>query len=84
MRRKFANRWVEYREPVDLLDRPSHMEIGSCWYQKDHGSLWTYDLIDHIMVDLETITTLATITLYELPLMDEKMFNDKSMINQYF
>ena len=35
MCRKFANRWVEYKESVDLLDRPSHMEIGLCWYQKD-------------------------------------------------
>ena len=48
------------------------MEIELCWYQKDHGSLWTYDLINHIMVDLETSIALATITfvvgknLYEL------------------
>ena len=43
MRRKIANRWVEYREPVDLFDQPSHMEIGLCWYQKilDHYGLMT-------------------------------------------
>ena len=62
MRRKIANKWVKYREPIDLLDRPSHMEIGLCWYQNDHGSLWTYDLTNHIMVDLETIIALTTIT----------------------
>ena len=30
--------------------------------KKDHGSLWTYDLTYHIMVELETIIALATIT----------------------
>ena len=34
MRRKFGNRWVEYRDPIDLMDHPSNMEIGLCWYQK--------------------------------------------------
>jgi hypothetical protein len=34
MRRKFGNRWVEYRDPFDLMDRPSNVEIGLCWYQK--------------------------------------------------
>lgn len=82
MHRKIANKWVEYRELIDLLERPSHMEIGLCWYQKDHGSLWTYDLTYHIMVDLEIIIALATITfvvginLYELHPIDEKIFND--------
>ena len=82
MRRNIANRWVEYTEPNDLLDQPSHMQIGLCWYQKDHESLWTYDLTDHIMVDLETIIALATITfivesnLYEVHPMDAKVFND--------
>ena len=44
MRKKIANKWVEYRELVDLLDRPSQMEIGLCWYQKkimDHYGLMT-------------------------------------------
>ena len=82
MRRKIANRWVECRELVNLFDQPSHMEIGLCWYQKDHKSLWTYDWTYHIMVDLETIIALATITfvvekdLDDLNPMDEKMFND--------
>ena len=25
---------VEYRDPIDLMDRLSNMEVGSCWYQK--------------------------------------------------
>ena len=58
MRRKIASRWVEYREPINLLDQPSHMEIGICWYQNDHGS----PLTDHIMIDLETIIAQAIIT----------------------
>jgi hypothetical protein len=59
--RKFANRWVGYSEPIDL-DRPSHMEIGLCWYQEDHETPWTYDLTNHTMIDLETSIALATIT----------------------
>jgi hypothetical protein len=35
MHRKFGNRWVEYRDPIDLMDRSSNMEIGLCWYQKE-------------------------------------------------
>ena len=47
MRRKFANRWVEYREPIDLLERASHMEFGLCWYQKimNHYRLMTWQII---------------------------------------
>lgn len=52
---------VECREPLDLLDQPSHIKIGLCWYQKNHGLLWTYDLTNHIMIDLESIIALATI-----------------------
>ena len=82
MRRKFGNRWVEYRDPIDLMDRPSNVEIGLCWYQKGANNKWTYDLIDHLMVDLETIIALATMTyigesnVYELHPGDEKVFND--------
>ena len=48
---------------------------------KRYELLWTYDLTDHITVDLETIIALATITfvieknLYELRPTDEKVFN---------
>ena len=62
MRCKIGNRWIEYRQPIDLLDRPSNMEIGLCWYQNKNGSMWTYDLTDHLMVELETIIALATMT----------------------
>ena len=34
MHSKFANHWMEYRDPFDLMDRPSNMEIGLCWYKK--------------------------------------------------
>ena len=82
MCRKITNRWVEYREPIDLLNRSSHMEIGLYWYKKDHGSLWTYDVTDHIMVDLKTIIALTIVTfvlrktLYELHPTDRNLFND--------
>ena len=31
MHRKFENRGVEYRNPVDLVDRHQIMEVGLCW-----------------------------------------------------
>ena len=44
--------------------------------------MWTYDLTNHLMVELETIIALATMTyivktnLYESHPMDEQVFND--------
>jgi hypothetical protein len=29
MRRKFGNHWVEYRDPIDLMECPSNMDIDS-------------------------------------------------------
>jgi hypothetical protein len=82
MRRKIINRWVEYRDPIDLLDRPNNVEVGLCWYQKSAGLKWSYDLTDHIMVELDTVIALANLTYdvetdtYELHPSDEKVFND--------
>ena len=33
MRRKFDNCGVEYRDPIDLMDCPSNMEIVFSWFQ---------------------------------------------------
>ena len=58
------------------------MEIGLYLYQKGTNNKWTYDFTDHLMVELETIIALATMTYiaeldaYELHLGDEKNFND--------
>ena len=58
------------------------MEIGLCWYQNKTGSIWTYDLMDHLMVELESIIALAIMiyyvvtNLYELHPTDEQVFND--------
>ena len=57
--------------------RPSNMEMRLCWYRNKNGSMWTYDLIDRLMVELETIIALAVMTyivetnLYELHSMNE-------------
>ena len=57
------------------------MEIGLCWYQKETNNEWTYDLTDHLMVDLEIIIALASMTYiidldaYKLHPGDEKVFN---------
>jgi hypothetical protein len=34
MRKKFGDLWMKYRDPLALLDHPSNMDIGLCWYQK--------------------------------------------------
>ena len=58
------------------------MEISLYWYQKGTINKSTYNLTDHLMVDLETIITLDTMTYiveldaYELHPRDEKVFND--------
>ena len=82
MQMKFCNRWVEYRDHIDLMDRPLNVETCLCWFQKKADNNWKYDLTDHLMVDLETIIALATMTyigesnVYELHPGDEKVFND--------
>jgi len=32
------------------------------WYQNKNGSMWTYDVTDHLMVGLETVIALSTLT----------------------
>jgi hypothetical protein len=46
-RRKIINCWVEYIDPIDLLDHPNNVEVGLCWYQKSAGLKWSYDLTYH-------------------------------------
>ena len=38
------------------------MEIRLCWYQKGANNTQTYDLRDHLMVDLETNIALTSMT----------------------
>jgi len=44
--------------------------------------MWTHDLTDHLMIELDTIIAIAIMTfivkniLYKLHLMDERVFND--------
>jgi hypothetical protein len=45
---------------IDLMDHPSNMEIGLCWFQKGINNTWTYNLTDHLMIYLETIIALAS------------------------
>ena len=57
------------------------MEIRLCWYQNMNESMWTYDLTNDLMVELETIIALATricivkTNLHELNPMSEQVFN---------
>ena len=80
------NHRVEYRDPIDFVDHPSNMKIGLSWFQKGTNNKWTYNLMDHLMADLEAITAIASMTYFvdldanELHLGDEKVFN--SFINE--
>ena len=71
MCRKVGNGWIEYRQPIDLLEWPSNIELRVCWYQNKNGPMWTYALTYHLMLE-ETIIALASMTyvvelnLYEL------------------
>ena len=80
MCRKLGNHWVEYMDPIDFMDRPSNMEIGLWWYKKGANKKWTYDLTDHLLVNLETIITLASmgyvVDAYELLLRVEQDSSD--------
>ena len=73
---------MEYRDPVDLMDLPSNMKIGLCWYRKGIDNKWTYNLPVHLMAYLETIIAIASMTCiielhaYELHLGDEKLLNE--------
>ena len=73
---------MEYRDPIDLMVRPSNMESGLYWYQKRTNNKLTYNLTDHLMVDLETIiglgvmTYFANLDAYELHPGNENFFND--------
>jgi hypothetical protein len=64
------------------LDHPNNVEVGLCWYQKFAGLKWSYDLTDHIMVELDTVIALANLTYdaetdtYKLHPSDDKVFND--------
>ena len=47
---------VEYEDPLDLMDHPSNMAICLCCNQKVPNNMWTYNLIDELMIALETIS----------------------------
>ena len=78
MRNVFGDRWVEYLRSIDLMARPLYMEMGLCWYQYSNESKWTYDLINHIMMNIDAIIALAPRTCvfgsdyYELHFMMKK------------
>ena len=78
MHRKISNRWMKYRQPIDLLDRPSNMgEKKTMLASKKNGLMWTYDFKDHISWQSQTIIAVATMAyigepfLYELHPTDE-------------
>ena len=49
-----------YRDPIELMDGPSNMKNGLCWYQKGTNNKLNYDLINHLVVDFKIIFALAS------------------------
>ena len=62
MRRKFSNRLGGVQRSNKLDGRSIKHVDWLTWYQKGTNNKWTYDHIDHLMIDLETIITLACMT----------------------
>ena len=62
MRTKFGNR-LGGVQISNKLDGPpiKHVDLLT-WYQKGTYNKWTYDHTNHVMIDLETIITLACMT----------------------
>lgn len=91
MRRKLGSAMRETRGPIDLLDRPSNVEIHLAWYQKAKGTRsYTYDLVDNQCVSLESIISLANLTYdvdskkYQLDADDYKVFEEYVKGNNVF
>ena len=53
---------MKCKDPIDLMDCPSNMEIGLCWHQSGPNNKWTYNLTYHSMIDLEITNALASMT----------------------
>ena len=83
MHREFGDCWVEYRDPTDLMDHSSNMQIGLCWYQKETQqvmNLRSYGSFDGRFRDkiaIVSLTYIVDLDAYELHPRDEK----KSLIN---
>ena len=79
---KIGNCWVEYRDPIDFKDHSSNMEIDLYWFKQGTYIKWSYDLMDHLMVDSKLIMALALMTYiidlgaYELHPGDKNVYND--------
>ena len=83
MRKKVGGRYVDYKRGFDLTNRLQGIEVQLGWYQRVKGSrMFTYDLTDLNMVDMESIIALANLTYnaasdkYQLDENDFKIFND--------
>ena len=65
------------------------MDKRLCWYQNKNGSIWTCNLTNDLMVELETIIALAIMIYnveknsYKLHPMDEQYSMIPSIINEY-
>ena len=59
MHTNFDNHWVEYRDPIHLMNRPPNMEIGFWWYKKETNNKWAYDHTNHLMKSLNVIASMS-------------------------
>ena len=85
----FASHFLR-RGVLFALDQSLNTKIDFRWYKKGTNNKWTYDMMDHLMVGLETINALAFWTYvigldaYELHPWDEEVFNNFINVCQGF
>ena len=70
-----ATIWISYLGIAIFTSSRIKHEIGLYQYQRGTNNKWTYDLTNHLMIDLETIY-IVNLDAYELHLRHEKVFND--------
>lgn len=68
---------------MNLLAWSSHVEIGLCWYQKDQVSMWTYDITNHVMIDLDIVIALVIITFMEVINFYELSSNGRNSVQRF-
>jgi hypothetical protein len=64
MHRKFGNCWAECRDPIDVMNRPSNMQIGLRWHQRGTNNKQTYNYAHHLIIFFKTIIVSTSMTYY--------------------
>ena len=81
IRKKDGNRVFDYHNDIDLLDRPEHVELQCCWYNRIKGQhMYKYDSTDHLFIQLESVIATTNLSYnikkdtYKLEERDHRIF----------